>query len=267
MIDRKISVHLQDYPDVSYFNKEEKLVEDMDLVRLICSTALSIRDEKNLRVRLPLQKLTIIGKNSSRILPFKDIIAQEVNIKEVATQEDFSDIAELKLQINFKKIGAKYGSKVKNIIADSKQGKWSKDSDGNIEIAGVTLSKNEFEIKLEPKNIDEEKYACLALPTNDFLIELDIVASPDLINEGISRDIIRAIQQNRKSANLDVSKHINIKIYSKNAKLNEVFKSFSKYISAQVLASNIELAEGEPSQEEDAYSHKIDGQEFSLVIS
>ena len=69
MIDRKVSVHLQDYPDVSYLEDEKNLVSDMDLVRNICSSALSIRDNKNLRVRLPLGSLRIIGINSSRILP------------------------------------------------------------------------------------------------------------------------------------------------------------------------------------------------------
>ena len=67
MIDRKASVHLQDFPDTSFFDNDKELVADMDLVRAICSTALSIRDNKNLRVRLPLSELKIIGKNASRI--------------------------------------------------------------------------------------------------------------------------------------------------------------------------------------------------------
>ena len=68
MINRKISVHLQDFPDVSFLHDEQALVADMDLIRSICSTTLSIRDNKNLRVRLPLKSLTVIGKNSERIL-------------------------------------------------------------------------------------------------------------------------------------------------------------------------------------------------------
>ena len=75
MIDRKISVHLQNFPDVSFLSDEKELVADMDLVRSIASTALSIRDNKNLRVRLPLKSLTVIGKNAARILPFKEVIA------------------------------------------------------------------------------------------------------------------------------------------------------------------------------------------------
>ena len=97
MINRNISVHLQDFPDVSFLNDEKELISNMDLVRNICSTALSIRDNKNLRVRLPLKSLTIIGKNSSRISPFKDIISDEVNVKEINFEEDISKFADLKM--------------------------------------------------------------------------------------------------------------------------------------------------------------------------
>ena len=74
MINRQTSIHLQDFPDLSFLPSEIQLVEDMDLVRAICSPALSIRDNKNLRVRLPLNQLTVIGKNVARILNFKEMI-------------------------------------------------------------------------------------------------------------------------------------------------------------------------------------------------
>ena len=115
MIDRSISIHLQDFPNVDFIDAESQLINDMDLVRSICSTALAIRDNKNLRVRLPLQSLTIIGKDAQRILPFSEIIAEEVNVKEIKIVEEISQFAENKLQINFKKIGAKFGAKIKEI--------------------------------------------------------------------------------------------------------------------------------------------------------
>lgn len=239
MIDRKISVHLQDFPDVSFLSDEKDLITDMDLVRSLCSVALSIRDNKNLRVRLPLKSLTLIGKNSARILPFKEIIADEINVKSIETKEEIADLAELKLQINFKKIGAKYGSKIKEITAAAKSGDWTKISEKEIEIAGVKLVDDEFEIKLATKNHDENKFAIQALPTNDFLVQLDIEVTKELADEGIARDIIRAIQQNRKDANLDVSDQINLEIFSDKEVIIEVARKFEKYIKDQVLAQKI----------------------------
>ncbi|MBL6664279.1 MAG: hypothetical protein ISQ34_00360 [Rickettsiales bacterium] len=267
MIDRKISVHLQDYPDVSYFDDETELVSNMDLVRNICSTALSIRDNKNLRVRLPLASLKIIGQNASRILQFKDIIADEVNVKSVKTEEDFSELAELKLQVNFKKIGAKHGPKIKDIIAATKQGNWQKNDQGQIEVCDVTLEKDEFEIKLEPKNQGEEKHASLALPTNDYLVRLDIEVTKELEDEGIARDIIRAIQQNRKAADLDISDKINITLFSEENRAIEVAKSFESYIKEQVLANNIEYASKSPEKTDKYFENKLENSDLIVVIN
>ena len=140
MIDRSISIHLQDFPNVDFIDAEAELIKDMDLVRSICSTALAIRDNKNLRVRLPLQSLTIIGKDAQRILPFSEIIAEEVNIKEIKIVEEISQFAENKLQINFKKIGAKFGAKIKEITNAIKEGNWQKINDKTIQIAGADSS-------------------------------------------------------------------------------------------------------------------------------
>jgi len=97
MINRNISVHLQDFPDVKFLDDDLDLITQMDLVRSICSTALAIRDNKNLRVRLPLQSLTIIGKSANKIKDFHEIIAEEVNVKEINFIEDISQFADLKL--------------------------------------------------------------------------------------------------------------------------------------------------------------------------
>ncbi len=151
MINRKNSIHLQDFPELSFLPDEKELVADMDLVRNLCSVALSIRDNKNLRVRLPLNKLIVIGKNAARILPFSEIIAEEVNVKSIEIKEEISELAELKLQINFKKIGAKFGAKIKEITGAAKSGDWKKISEKEIEIAGVVLEGDDFELKLATK--------------------------------------------------------------------------------------------------------------------
>lgn len=270
MTNRK-SVHLQDFPDVSFLSDEKDLVANMDLVRSLCSVALSIRDHKNLRVRLPLKSLTLIGKNSAQILPFKEIIAEEINVKSVETKEEIADLAELKLQINFKKIGAKYGAKIKEITSAAKSGDWKKISEKEIEIAAgensyVKLVDDEFEIKLTTKNHDEKKFAIQALPTNDFLVKIDIEITKELEDEGIARDIIRAIQQNRKDANLDISNKINLQLNSTNPRIIEVAKNFSSYICEQVLAENLECV-SEKISAKFSFENKLDDGDLVVGIS
>jgi len=237
-MNKNLSVHLQNFPDVSFLNSDADLVADMDMVRQICSAALFIRDQKNLRVRLPLNTLNIIGRKASQMLQYKDIIADEVNVKNIKITPEIGDLAELKLQINLKKVGAKFGGKMKEIILSAKENNWRKIADNQIEIAGAFLSDDEFEIKLITKNSDNTT----ALTSNDCLIELDINLTEELKEEGLARDIVRAIQQNRKDANLDVSNHIKIAFFSSNEKILRVIKTYENYFKEQTLTDEILIA-------------------------
>jgi isoleucyl-tRNA synthetase len=240
MINKNLSVHLQDFPDLSLIKSEEALVNDMDMVRDICSAALFIRDKKNLRVRLPLNKLTIIGKNSRSMNDYKDIIADEVNVKNIEIIDEIGDLAELKLQINFKKVGAKFGAKMKEISNAAKDGNWKKIINNGvetIEVAGEILDHDDFEIKL----ITKDPESIVPLPSNDCLVKLDIVVTKELEMEGVARDIIRTIQQNRKDANLNISDRIKIKLFSGNFDFAEVIKTHGNYIKEQTLTDEIEI--------------------------
>lgn len=245
MINRQTSVHLQDYPSVEFFDNEFELVAQMDLIQEICSVALAIRDNKNLRVRLPLRSLTIIGKNSLKLQPFYEIIADEINVKQVFFQEEIGDLASLKLQLNFKKIGAKYGAKVKDFTDAIKQNLWQK-IDGEttkIKIANETLEEGEFELKLSVNQYNQEQCVIMPLASNDCLVKLDIVVDEDLENEGFARDIIRSIQQNRKDADFEITKRVKIIISSDNPIIKKILSKFDEYIKEQVLADSINFVE------------------------
>lgn len=268
MIDRSISIHLQDFPNVDFIDSKVELINDMDLIRSICSSALALRDNKNLRVRLPLQSLTIIGKDAQRILPFSEIIAEEVNVKEIKIVEEISQFAENKLQINFKKIGAKFGTKIKEITNAIKEGDWQKINDRTIAIAGVELIDDDFELKLMTKNIDEKKSAIIALPSNDYLVLLTIEITKELEDEGIARDIVRAIQQNRKDANLEITNHIVVEIFSSNPRILEVAHSFETYIKHQVLAKNIKILQQRNSDfKAKIFTNQLDDGDLEVLIN
>ena len=253
------SVHLQNIPDTSFIKSDQKLVENMDLVRNICSTALSIRDKYKLRVRLPLASLKIISKRSRQIADFTDIIKDEVNVKNIELSENISELAEFKLQLNFKKIGAEFGSKMKEISTAAKNNQWQKLENGNIKIAGKVLSKDDFEIKLTTK--DSEKI--FPLPTNDCLIELDLNVTTELENEGIARDIVRLIQQDRKERNFNISDYINIKI-SCSDKLQKIINANEDYIKSQTLSKEINFIDLTNFSEK--FYHKIEEENLTIQL-
>lgn len=251
------SVHLQNIPDLSFIKSDNNLIENMDLIRNICSIALFIRDKYKLRVRLPLANLKIISKKTKAIADFVDIIKDEVNVKNIEFSNEISKLAEFKLQLNFKKIGAKFGPKMKEISIAAKNNDWQKLDNGNIKIANEILSQDDFEIKLTTK--DSEKI--FPLPTNDCLIELDLNITEELENEGISRDIVRLIQQDRKEMDFDISDQINIRI-SCSDKLQKIILDNDNHIKNQTLGKKIDFSTLK--NNDNNFEHQIEG-EYLLI--
>lgn len=233
------SVHLQNFPDVSDIVFETKLVEEMDLVKEICSTALFLRDKENLRVRLPLNKIRIIGQGMENLKKYQDIIAEEINVKNVIFEENIEELANFIIEVDLKKLGAKYGEKLKEIMKAVKENKWNELDNGKVEIAGNILEADEYVIKLKPKNKDAKNIQPLS--NNKALIELDFTLTPELELEGIARDLVRMIQQNRKDANLNISDRIKLSIKTNSPMLIKAIESNSEYIKGQTLAIDLKI--------------------------
>ncbi len=236
--DDEISVHLQDFPEVAEIDQAAELMADMDKVRNICTTAHALRSKNNIRTRQPLSQVTIIGKGYEQLSAYEQLICDELNVKQVEFRADYQDLAELKLNLNFKLLGSKYGAKVKEIIPAAKQGKWQKQG-SQIEVAGILLAKDEFELVLAPQ--DPEKFQ--ALCTQDALVGLATELSANLINEGYARDLVRLIQQERKEQDFDITDRISVKLVVAADELKTAFTEFEAYIKEQVLADEFSLTE------------------------
>ena len=118
----------------------------------------------------------------------------------------------------------------------SKQGKWEKTTDGRIKIADEVLEKDECQILLEPK----DKKGAAALSSNDALVILDLNINEELKNEGIARDIVRAIQQARKEADLNITDRINVALKVP-AEFASAIQANTAYISEQTLAKSLDI--------------------------
>ncbi|MDR1498804.1 MAG: DUF5915 domain-containing protein [Rickettsiales bacterium] len=238
-MDTNTSVHLQDFPRMDCFEINEKLMDNMDKVRAICSCALFIRDKNNLRVRLPLNKVTIIGNNLEEISDFSTTIENEINVKTVEFVDNVSDFGEKKLVLNFQKIGVKVGSKMPDLMRASKSGRWR--IDGNdLEIEGFRLEADEFSIKLEPN-----RDGVYAVDNYDILLMLDLNTTEELEQEGMVRDLIRMIQQFRKDAKLNVSDKIRLNIGTNYGFLKNSIKRHVDYVKDQTLAVSLDIIDGD----------------------
>ncbi len=226
------SVHLTLWPDVSALADEKALIEYMDMVRSISSTAKAIREENRLRNRLPLAKMTVAGEHTEGLADFVELLKDEVNVKEVVFNTDVTAVADKFLYLKTPLIGKRLGAAMGAIMAASKQNQWSVNDNGTLAIAGQTLTADEFELRLNMK----EGFKGQALPDNRAVVQLDVTVLPELEREGVARDFVRMVQQLRKDKGLDVSDRIVLTWSCESDLVQEAFKEHAAYIADQVLA-------------------------------
>ncbi|MFD6272651.1 isoleucine--tRNA ligase [Nocardia asteroides] len=200
------SVHLTDWPAETELPHDAELVAAMDEVRTVCSTVLSLRKAKNLRVRLPLAEVTIAAADAARLTPFTELIADEVNVKKVDLTTDVAAHGRFELAVNARAAGPRLGKEVQTVIKAVKAGEWSESADGVVTAAGITLLPEEYTQRL----VAAEPESTAALPGNAGLVVLNSVVTEELEAEGWARDLIRDLQETRKSQGLEVSDRITV---------------------------------------------------------
>ncbi len=224
------SVHLEDWPDPEELPADPDLVSEMDRVRDLCSSALALRRAHDVRVRQPLRRLTVAGADASRLESYAELIADEVNVKDVVFQSDIGSFASFRLKVDARSVGPRLGGAMKTVLAAARAGDWSQDGE-ELVIAGERLSQGEFQLLLEPA----EGVACQALPGNDMVAILDFELDDELIAEGFARDVVRAVQQARRDMDLHVADRIRLRVALPDAWRGA--ETFGDWIGEQTLAA------------------------------
>ena len=232
------SVHLTDWPEAGVVPADPELVTAMDQVREVTSAASSLRKAKQLRVRLPLPKLTVAVENPQRLEAFKDLIADELNVKTVELTDDIDTYGRFELTVNAKVAGPRLGKDVQAAIKAVKAGDAVVNDDGTLTAGPALLQPEEYSSRLVAA--DPEYTA--ALPDGAGLVVLDGTVTPELEAEGWAKDRIRELQELRKSTGLDVSDRIRVTIAVPEDKAQWA-QTHSELIAREILATSFEFGE------------------------
>ncbi len=224
------SVHLADYPSLSAIKYDAELVSTMDFVQDLCSTGKFIREEKNLRNRLPLNSLTVIGAELSPA--YQEIVKDELNVKQVKFDNQLENYATKKIYLYTPLLGKALGKDMGAVMAAYKQGQWSLNEDGTLSIGGQTLNKDLFEVRLEMK----DGVAGKSFADNKAVVTLDTTVTDALKREGMARDFVRLVQTLRKDKDFNISDRIELSYKTTDAELAQALEENKDYVAEQVLA-------------------------------
>ena len=235
------SVHLCDWPDVSALPFDPALTSAMDRAREVCSAVGSLRRAAGLRGRLPLPELTVVTADAQSLADLVTLIAEEVNVREV-TLVDVADTAagdhpvEQRLTVNPRVAGPRLGGQVQQVIRASRGGEWSMGASGTVVCGGIELQEGEF--ALETVVADGADGCAAVLPGGGFVV-LDTTVTAELAAEGLSRDVIRVVQQARRAADLGVSDRIDLTIAAAPA-VSEAIRAHRDLLAAETLARSVQ---------------------------
>jgi len=232
------SIHLQKFPKISSIPFSQEIINQMEFVRKICNAGLSIRKKNNIKARLPLNSITISGECFALNQELQTLIQDELNVKNVTFENDISKFDCTKIiNIDASKVAKRIGKDFQTVLKQAKQGIYNEVEDG-IEISGHNIFKGEYEIQIK-LNSAEENYTSL---DGKFLIILDITITKELEMEGVARDFIRMVQNNRKEKNLELSQKISLILnFSQESVTKEAIFANIEYIKEQVLATDVKL--------------------------
>jgi broad specificity phosphatase PhoE len=223
----KKSIHLDTFPrSVSVFINEDINSQFEKTARLV-NLGLAWRQRNNLRVRQPLLSSTIWENLEAYYL---DILKEELNVKEIIVLENSDKIAKKICKPNARIIGPKFWADVKFIMNEAKSGNFEELEDGKVKVGSFILEKDEYEIAFEAWDSSLDIEAWFGM-----VIALDKNLTPELIDEGIARDIVRQIQETRKEANFEVDDRIQLCLKGEN--LENIMKNFWEYIQNETLST------------------------------
>ncbi|WP_437185619.1 class I tRNA ligase family protein [Planctomicrobium sp. SH668] len=268
-----VSVHLCEYPQVDESKLDVELNWKTHQVQKLVRMAHRLREAAELRVRQPLAELQFAcrdARQAEALEQYRDIIADELNVKAITRAENLDALVSYSFKPNLKTLGPKYG-KMLNAIKTALLGVAPAVMAPLRNGTNVVLNIEGTDVELSPDDVmvSVEQASDWASADDDGIqIALSTKLTAELVAEGMARDLIRQIQQLRKDANLEENQRIAVQWSlagsSDVVDTPAVVKEWESTICAETRADSIELVDVAPSN---GKSVSLGDVQISLAIS
>jgi isoleucyl-tRNA synthetase len=243
--DDAASVHHTDYPRSDDSRIDVELERDMEMTRRVVNLGRALRKHQDLRVRQPLSRITVLTTDPTfrdAVLAHADLIAEELNVKQVEVDEDESHVVELSAKANFKVLGPRLGGRTKSVsaaIAGLDHTSVERLAAGaSIDVDGEPIGPDDVVIHRTPRP------GHVVESDGSVSIALDIELDEGLLREGLAREVVNRIQGLRRESGLEVADRIVVAYDSTDADLVAAIAEHADLIAAEVLATALERRRG-----------------------
>ncbi len=236
-----VSIHLLHWPseesagwrDVALEGAMKRIIRAAELGR-------SVRSAANIRTRQPLARARVVlGIHGADEAALREILADELNVKVVQPVDDASGLFERRVKVLLPKVGKRLGGSTQSVMQAARDGAVEFLANGSVRIAGVELAAEEIEIQAVPR---EGQHVA---EDDGLVVELDTSLTPDLIAEGDARELVRAVQEARKSAGLQRVDRIELRV----AGAPSLLQSHEAAVSTAVGAAHLHFVKSDPGDE------------------
>jgi isoleucyl-tRNA synthetase len=263
--DNVVSVHLSKFPVADEALIDRELEERMEMAQSVTSMVLALRRKVNIKVRQPLQCIMIPVTDEAQrahIEAVKELIMNEVNVKEIQFVDGAAGVLVKKVKCDFKKLGPKFGKQMKAVAAAVAG--MSQEAILELELKGAyTFDLDGTPATVEATDVEifsEDIPGWLVANEGKLTVALEVTVTEELRKEGVARELVNRIQNIRKSSGLEITDKIRITL-SKDEHINEAVAQYSSYICNQVLAVQLDLVDAVPEGIE------LDMDDYKLTVS
>ncbi|ELK45923.1 DUF5915 domain-containing protein [Halobacillus sp. BAB-2008] len=247
------SVHLAFFPKVDESVMNTQLEEDMDAVLQVVELARGVRNTEAIKTKQPLSELAVIPVNPEKgkaLEEYSSIIRDEINVKDVVVKQSSEDLVRYDVKLNFRAAGPVLGKNV-GLVKGFLE-KMSEEEAAQVvreEKVLVPTADGDVEVTMDLLNVERVADAGLSMGSNqDFHVVLDTTITEELRLEGIAREVIRAIQDERKKQDLPIDLRVNIAL-SGDADVQQAIKQNESLIRENVLVNELNMKEQEGMKE------------------
>lgn len=234
------SVHLAPFPPYDKSLADVVLEDAVTRMQRVILLGRSLRNERKVKVRMPLHALTILHRQQSildEIKPLETYIREELNVKEVRYSTAEGEKVALSAKPNAKLLGPRFGKKFsavsKQISALSSEQMLMLEAGETLALDGETFQSEEVQILRQARDGAPD------VRSDRFIsIEFPCALDEELIAEGLAREIVHAVQQMRKEAGYRVEDRVVI-TYETDERLSAVITKHASYIQEETLARTI----------------------------